>query len=164
MSSVSYKDLEEVRSRFAEFLVERKLRQTPERMAILEGVYHSQKHFDADELFATLREQGVSVSRATIYNTLELLIDCNLVARHQFGGKQAKYEPAFSYWQHDHLLCIDCNELFEFCDPRLQSIQEMVGDFYEMDVHQHSLTLYGRCRKTDCPNRKKSRPAAAGGG
>ncbi len=154
MSHIAHKNLDEIRERFSDFLSERNLRKTPERMAILDCVYNSQKHFDADELLAEMNDLGVSVSRATIYNTLELLIDCNLVARHQFGGKQAKYEPAFSYWQHDHLLCIDCNELFEFCDPRIQSIQEMVGEFYSMDVHQHSLTLYGRCRKPSCPNKQ----------
>ena len=94
------------------------------------------------------------MSRATVYNTLDLLIECDLVVKHQFGNKQAKYERAYSYWQHDHLICMDCNELFEFCDPRIQSIQEMVAEIYEFEVKHHSLHIYGHCRRENCPNRQ----------
>jgi Fur family ferric uptake transcriptional regulator len=149
--------LEQVRTLFSDFLRKRHQRQTPERFAILEQVYETDGHFDADELFARLSEEGVGVSRATVYNTLDLLIECNLVVRHQFGNKQAKYERAYSYWQHDHLICMDCNELFEFCDPRLQEIQQMVGEIYQFDIQQHSLHVYGRCNRENCPNRGEER-------
>jgi Fur family ferric uptake transcriptional regulator len=147
--------LEEVRRIFGGFLKKRKQRQTPERFAILDEVYSSSHHFDADELYVRLQEKDIQVSRATVYNTLDLLIECDLVVRHQFGNKQAKYERAYSYWQHDHLICMDCNELFEFCDPRIQGIQEMVADIYQFDVRHHSLHLYGRCKRADCPNRTR---------
>ena len=67
---------------------------------------------------------------------------------------KAKYEAAFSYWQHDHLICMDCNELFEFCDPRIQSIQEMVAEIYQFEIERHSMQMYGHCRREDCPNRE----------
>ena len=143
----------EVRERFETFLKERNQRQTPERFAILDQIYEATTHFDADELYLRLREKGIQVSRATVYNTLDLLIECELVRRHRFGDKQAKYERAYSYWQHDHLICMDCNELFEFCDPRIQGIQEMVADIYQFEVKHHSLHIYGHCRREDCPNR-----------
>lgn len=152
--------LEDVRSIFGSFLKERNQRQTPERQAILDEVYKIDTHFDADELFAKLRDEDIQVSRATVYNTLDLLIECHLVVRHQFGDKQAKYERAYSYWQHDHLICMDCNELFEFCDPRLQSIQEMVSEILGFEVTHHSLNLYGNCRRENCPNRAESQTAS----
>jgi Fur family transcriptional regulator, ferric uptake regulator len=145
--------LDEVRRIFRGFLKERSQRQTPERFAVLDEIYASPDHMDADEIFLRMKGKGSRVSRATVYNTLDLLMECNLVVRHQFGSNQAKYERAFSYWQHDHLICIDCNELFEFCDPRLQSIQEMIGEIYNFDVKHHSLNLYGHCRRENCPNR-----------
>ena len=145
--------LAEVRSIFDEYLKQQGLRQTAERAHVFEEVYDTDDHFDADELYTRLRSRGVNVSRATVYNSLELLLECNLVVRHQFGNKQAKYERSFSFWQHDHLICMDCNELFEFCDPRIQSIQEMVSEIFQFDISQHSLHMYGHCRRPECPNR-----------
>ncbi len=145
---------EKVRDIFSGYLKQKGLRQTPERYSIFEEVYTADDHFDADELYLRLKQKDVAVSRATVYNTLDLLIACNLVVKHQFGNKQAKYERSFRFWQHDHLICIDCNELFEFCDPRIQSIQEMVQDIFKFDIVHHSLNLYGHCRREDCPNRK----------
>ena len=153
MSSLPKEQLEEVKKVFSAFLKKRGKRQTPERFSVLEAVYATPDHMDADELYLRLKQQGARVSRATVYNTLELLIDCDLVVRHQFGKNQAKYERAYSYWQHDHLICMDCNELLEFCDPRLQSIQEMVAEIYQFDITHHSLNMYGRCQREDCPNR-----------
>ncbi|MDX1741748.1 MAG: transcriptional repressor [Rhodothermales bacterium] len=157
MSLIPKRQLEEVRRIFADFLKDRGQRQTPERFAILDEVYEASGHFDADELYVKLKEKDVRVSRATVYNTLDLLIECDLVVKHQFGNKQAKYERAYSYWQHDHLICMDCNELFEFCDPRIQSIQEMVADIYQFEVKHHSLHIYGHCKRADCPNRPSVR-------
>ncbi len=153
MPSLPKQQAEEVRRIFSEFLKARNQRQTPERFAVLDEVYATDDHFDADELYLRLKQKDVRVSRATVYNTLDLLVDCNLVVRHQFGSKQAKYERAYSFWQHDHLICMDCNELFEFCDPRIQSIQEMVSEIFQFDIRHHSLHMYGHCRREDCPNR-----------
>lgn len=150
---IPQRKLEEVRGIFSAFLQKRSQRQTPERYIVLEELYATDDHLDADELFLRLKQKGSRVSRATVYNTLELLIECDLVVRHQFGKNQAKYERAFSYRQHDHLICLDCNELFEFCDPRLQSIQEMVAGIYHFDIKHHSLNMYGHCMRDECPNR-----------
>ena len=144
--------IDEVREIFRAFLQERNLRQTPERFSILEEVYATRGHFDADTLYVALKSKHNRVSRATVYNTLDLLLACNLVGKHQFGQNQAKYERAYSYWQHDHAICIDCNEIFEFCDPRIQSIQEMVADIYQLDIKHHSLEMHGHCRRENCPN------------
>ena len=145
--------LDEVRSHFAAFLKARGLRKTPEREAILDALYATPDHIDADTLFARLQEAGVAVSRATVYNTLDVLIDCDLAVKHLFGSHQARYERAYAYWQHDHLICLDCGEILEFCDPRLQSIQDTVADIYGFEVARHALTVYGHCRREACPNR-----------
>ncbi len=154
-SPLPSQQLEVVRNRYAEYLKEQHLRQTPERLIIFEEVYDTADHFDADELFLRLKQHDVAISRATVYNTLELLVDCDLVVRHQFGKKQSKFERSFSFWQHDHLICTDCNELFEFCDPRIQSIRDMVSEIFEFEISYHSLNMYGQCKKEDCENRSK---------
>jgi Fur family transcriptional regulator, ferric uptake regulator len=159
MSTLPQAQLEEVRRHFSDYLKVRGQRQTPERFAILEEVYASPDHFDADELFARMKHKGARVSRATVYNTLELLLDCDLVVKHQFGKSQAKYERAYAYWQHDHLICLDCSEILEFCDPRLQSIQDTVADIFGFEITQHALHMYGHCRRVDCPNRPAAEAA-----
>ncbi len=153
MSTLPEKQLEEVRRIFQAYLKKKNLRQTPERFLVLDAIYATSDHVDADELYLRLKQEGNRVSRATVYNTLDLLLECDLVVRHQFGKNQAKYERAYSYWQHDHLICLDCNELMEFCDPRIQSIQEMVAEIYQFEIKHHSLNLYGRCLRPACPNR-----------
>lgn len=152
--SLTTTQLGEVRERFLGFLKERGQRRTPERLAVLDALYATPDHVDADTLYARLRQDGVQVSRATVYNTLDLLLESDLAVRHQFGQQQAKYERAYAYWQHDHLICVDCGEILEFCDPRLQSIQETVADIYGFEVARHALTVYGHCRREACPNRE----------
>lgn len=147
--------VELVRAQFREYLRANGLRQTPERFAVLAEVYTSEDHFDADELYMRLKMKGGQVSRATVYNTLDLLLSAELVKRHQFGQNQSKFEAAWSYRQHDHLICNDCNEVFEFCDPRIQGIQEMVEQIFHMKVESHSLHMYATCHREDCPNRPK---------
>ena len=153
MATLPQQQLDEVREIFRAYLKKQNLRQTPERFAVLDEVYATGDHLDADELYLRLKQKGNRVSRATVYNTLELLMECELIVRHQFGKSQAKYERAYSYWQHDHLICLDCNELLEFCDPRLQSIQEMIAEIYQFEIKHHSLNLYGHCQREACPNR-----------
>ena len=160
MSSLAQAQMEEVSRSFRDFLKERGQRQTPERFAILDEIYATADHFDADELFVRLKQKGSRISRATVYNTLDLLLESDLVVKHQFGKNQAKYERAYAYWQHDHLICLDCGEILEFCDPRLQSIQDTVGDIYGFDIRHHALTLYGHCRREACPNRPAEEAAA----
>ncbi len=145
--------LENVRTVFSDFLKKKGLRRTPERSSVFEEVYATDDHFDVDELFVRLKTKEINVSRATVYNSLELLMECNLVVRHQFGSKQAKYERSFSYWQHDHLICVDCNEIHEFCDPRIQAIQEMVSEIFDFEILHHSLQMYGHCRRENCPRK-----------
>ena len=148
--------LQEVHERFAAFLKDRGQRRTPERFAVLDALYDTPDHVDADTFYLRLKNDGVRVSRATVYNTLDLLLESDLAARHQWGQNQAKYERAWAYWQHDHLICLDCGEILEFCDPRLQEIQETVADLYGFEVARHALTIYGHCRRENCPTRPET--------
>ena len=156
--SLPASQLKEVHERFASFLKERGQRRTPERFAVLDALYDTADHVDADTLYLRLKTDGVRISRATVYNTLDLLLESDLAARHQWGQNQARYERAWAYWQHDHLICLDCGEILEFCDPRLQEIQETVADLYGFEVARHALTIYGHCRREACPNKKEARP------
>ncbi len=153
MAKLSQVQRKEVRDDFRSFLKRRGLRATRERYLILDAIYDISGHIDADTLHFRLQQQNHSISRATVYNTLHLLVECNLVVRHQFGDSQAKYESSFLFGQHDHLICLDCEKIMEFCDPRIQNIQEMVADVYAFEITRHALNLYGHCQRPDCANR-----------
>lgn len=143
--AVADKILQEALKIFNAYLESNQLRRTPERFAILEEIYRSTEHFDAEGLYIHMKSNNYRVSRATVYNTLDLLVNCDLVRKHQFGKNLAQYERSYGYRQHDHLICLDCGKVIEFCDPRIQQIKDMMGDILKFRIRHHSLTLYGEC-------------------
>ncbi|MEM9917670.1 MAG: transcriptional repressor [Bacteroidota bacterium] len=138
--------LKEVINIFSGHLEKNGLRRTPERFAILEEIYRRNDHFDAEALYIHMKTQNYRVSRATVYNTLELLVNCDLIKKHQFGKNLAQYEKSYGFKQHDHLICVNCGRVLEFCDPRIQQIKSMMGDLLNFKVTHHSLNLYGECQ------------------
>ncbi|GAB4030401.1 Fur family transcriptional regulator [Spirosoma jeollabukense] len=141
------------RAKLEESLLAKGLRRSAERFAILDEVYSRDDHFDAEDLYQAMHQKSYPVSRATVYNTLEVLVDCHLVRRHHFGdddNSKSRYEKSLGRQQHAHLVCTVCHRVQEFCDPRLHLIKTNVGNTLQFEVESHSFVLYGQCIDENC--------------
>ena len=138
--------LEQVKKILDKHLELKGLRKTQERYAIVKEIYSFDHHFDADELYSQMIKKKYRVSRATIYNTLDLLVSLELVSRHVFKENIAKYEKSFGFRQHDHII-LENDQIIEFCDPRIQSIKNTLEEMFDVKIKNHSLYFFGEKNK-----------------
>lgn len=139
---------------FTQYLNQRKLRKTPERYAILERVFDMTSHFFIDSLYCAMEAEGYHVSRATVYNTVDLLVDAGLVRRHTFGTQPAQYEKISGLTNHHHLVCSRCGKVKEMKDPELDRMinARRYGAFHPAYA---DLYIYGVCSR--CVRKSKQK-------
>jgi len=149
MTTYTKEDLEEryikARSNFQHYLETNKNRKTPERFAILEEIYLNQHHFDAEALYIKMKQNAYRVSRATIYNTLDILVECGLIKAHQFGINKTLFERSYGFEDHDHLICTSCGKIVEFQDTRLNTTVSDQCEASEFTKEHYALNIYGKC-------------------
>lgn len=131
---------------FTQYLRRNKFRITPERFEILDTVMQCHGHFDADDLFLRMKNDGSKVSRATVYNTLEKLTDCGILSRYRFGERLARYEIMYGNEHHHHVICRSCGKIEEFIDKRVDRFARDAAASLHYSFEDAVLHIHGVCR------------------
>jgi len=142
--------------RFEEYLQSRGLRQTGQRRFLVEQVFSTHEHFDADALIEQLPRKGEDnyVSRPTVYRTLKEFVDAGLLRSFQLDGRTV-YEHDYGYPQHDHFYCTKCRSLIEFQSEELIRLRDAVAADQNFRVSSHRLIIQGVCQACSKIRRKK---------
>lgn len=143
--------MEKEKELLKEYIEGKKLRLTRQRELILEGFLAVEEHISSEELYRIVSEKDPSIGLATVYRTMNLLVECGLAQELQFGDGQTRYEHAFDHQHHDHLICRGCGKIMEFNNPMIEKLQEKISREKGFKVLSHKLELYGLCR--DCKKR-----------
>lgn len=151
-----------VKARLDEFIRRKGLRRTGQRDQIIEEVFCRDDHFTAEELFERIRKSSSSTSRATVYRTLALLVEANLLREIDLGENETTYDPNFlDKPSHNHLVCKDCGKVIEFEDPHLDTLNDCLTRRLGFRPVQYSLKIEASCEqlrtKGRCPNLIASR-------
>ena len=135
------------------------LKVTLPRLKILEILEHSAtRHMSAEEIYKKLLDSSEDIGLATVYRVLTQFEGAGLVTRHHFEDGMAVFEINLGT-HHDHIVCMDCGLVEEFVDPEIETRQNAIAKRLGFSIEEHSLVLYGRCQRADCP-RRKARAAA----
>lgn len=139
---------------FTRFLETKGLRKTSERYAILDKVWSMKTHFDVETLYNSMEHDAYHVSLATVYNTIDLLMECGLLRKHQFNSQPAQYEVADG--SHFHLVCTQCGKVKEV-EANEVITQVMSRRYVAFTPAYMSTYLYGLCSTCVRQNKKKLR-------
>jgi Fur family ferric uptake transcriptional regulator len=156
--------VKEKEAAFAEFIQRKGLKTTRQRNTIISTFFRLRGHISVEELLNEVKKVNPRIGYATVYRTLHLLVESNLVEERRFGDGLARYEGHSDVEHHDHMICLECGRISEFYNPRLEALQEKLAEENNFQIYRHRLELYGACKDKDaCAKRKASKAAEARG-
>lgn len=133
------------------------LKITVPRLKILEILGSAQpRHMSAEDIYRHLLQSHDDIGLATVYRVLTQFEAAGLVTRHHFEGVTAVFELNEGQ-HHDHIVCLDCGKVEEFVDAAIEKQQHAIAAKHQFEIRDHSMILYGSCRRKDCPSREAKR-------
>lgn len=137
---------EEIVQKFYDYLRKKGLKVTKERTELIKWIAENEHgHFTADELQNHLQNAKLKVSRATIYRTLEVLEEARLISAVMFDGTIRHYELSYNQNEHDHIICVKCSKVIEFCDETLHSRVHEICEQRGYDIISHHTKVFAVC-------------------
>ena len=120
---------------------------TPQRIAVLEEIIKNKDHRESEDIYFAIKSSKTYVSRATVYRTLDILVQNNFVRKLNIGDGRALYENKIDSLHHDHLICDMCGKIIEFMNPEIEDIQEIIAKKFQFTLHRHIHQLFGHCKE-----------------
>jgi Fur family ferric uptake transcriptional regulator len=133
--------------RFKIVLKKEGLKYTPQRTAVLEEIIKDKGHRESEEIYLALKKRGQHVSRATVYRTMDILVNSGFARKMNLGDGSARYESKVNSPHHDHLVCMDCGLIVEFMDQQIEDLQDKIAIQYDFQLKRHIHQLFGLCKK-----------------
>lgn len=143
-------DIEKLEEQFKAFVYAQNGKVTNERLALLRTLYSNEGHFSVDEILDLMKKQSVQISRATVYRTLDILVQSGLIKKLALDGQDTRYESALTSGHHDHIICTKCHKIVEFFSPELEKLQDEILSDHGFVMERHVHIVYGRCTKENC--------------
>ena len=122
------------------------LKITPQRIAVLKEIIKDKGHRESEDIYIAIKRSKTYVSRATVYRTLDILVQNNFVRKLNIGDGRARYENKIDSLHHDHLICDTCHKIIEFMNPEIEMLQEKIADKYQFSLKRHVHQLFGVCK------------------
>jgi Fur family transcriptional regulator, ferric uptake regulator len=161
-AAVSQDLVREKENGFAKFIQEKGLKTTRQRNTIVNVFFNMRGHISVEELLKEVKNVNPRIGYATVYRTLHLLVESNLVEERRFGDGLARYEGHSDVEHHDHMICLECGEISEFFNPGLEALQVQLAEENNFEIYRHRLELYGVCKdKEACESRQNNKKVAA---
>ena len=132
---------------FANYLADQNLKMTPQRRLILDTFIKHDDHLSSEELYARVKRRDKSIGQATVYRTLKLLNESELIEPLDFADGVTRYEMRYGTSHHDHLICERCGKNIEIFDETIEDRQEEIAQEHGFILQRHKMYLYGVCPK-----------------
>jgi len=139
--------IEDVRKEFVTAVKESKLKNTKQRLQILETFFENEGHSNVDEIYQLVKKKNPKIGYATVHRTLSLLNKLGIVEVTKIGNQKAFYEHKYAHNHHDHLICTKCGEIVEVTSDELERLQNQIAKKHKFKILDHKLVIYGLCQK-----------------
>jgi len=137
---------DKILDKFKKCLRKERQKVTPQRIAVLEEITEDMGHRESEEIYMAIKSRSIHVSRATVYRTLDILVQNNFVRKLNLGDGRARYESKIDSHHHDHMICNICGKIIEYVDYEIEKLQEKVAKKYDFILENHIHQLFGICK------------------
>lgn len=151
-SPVSEKEIDSFLETYKAYLSKHQLKFTNQRRVIISEFLKTGGHVSAEELFRLVKKKDPELGLASVYRTINSLVEAGLAVERRFLDRTSVYEISEPGRHHDHLICMRCRKIFEFENEKIEALQKEVAEGLGFSLQDHKLELYGYCQKPNCPN------------